>query len=97
MTININEKEYKLKFTLRALLLFEKVAGTTFKFDTLSDQILYLYCLLLANNEEMDLTIDQLIEAMDNDPSILSTYFKYITQENLRNGDLIDGDRSKKA
>lgn len=100
MVININNKQYTLKLTLRALILFEKVAGTSFKFDTLSDQILYLYCLILANNEDVDISLDDLIEAMDNDPTILLKYFEFLTKENTRNAQLKEDstvDESKKV
>lgn len=100
MDITINNRQYKIKLTLRALILFEKVAGTSFKFDTLSDQILYLYCLILANNEDVDLNIDDLIEAMDNDPAILLKYFEFLTKESTRNAQLKEdntADESKKV
>lgn len=99
MEITINSRQYKVKLTLRALILFEKVAGTSFKFETLSDQILYLYCLILANNEDVEISLEDLIDAMDNDPSILLNYFQFLTTEGNKNAQFKSdtADESKKV
>lgn len=71
MKIKIKNKNYTVKNTVRALFLFEKITGKHFSVDTLLDNYIYFYSLLLANNPEMTLTWDQFIDALDSDPKIM--------------------------
>ena len=39
--MEINNKEYKLKYTLRALFIYEQITGKAFKLETLTDEYLF--------------------------------------------------------
>lgn len=67
--ITINNKEYKVKYTIRALFAFEQITGKPFELKTVLDNYLFLYCILLANNEEI-CTWDEFLTALDDDPNI---------------------------
>lgn len=69
-TIQINDKEYKIKNTIRSLFIFEQITGKSFEIKTLLDNYVYFYSILLACNEDV-LTWDDFIEALDNDPTII--------------------------
>ena len=81
MNITIKDKEYKLKYTLRALFIFEQATGKAFKLETLTDQYLLFYCMLAANNESMSLTFEDFIDALDEDPTIMIEFLKYLKFE----------------
>ena len=66
--ITINKKEYKVKYTIRALFAFEQITGKPFELKTVLDNYLFLYCILLANNEEI-CTWDEFLTALDDDPN----------------------------
>ena len=67
--ITINKKEYKVKYTIRALFAFEQITGKPFELKTVLDNYLFLYCILLANNVEI-CTWDEFLTALDDDPNI---------------------------
>lgn len=67
--IKINEIEYKVKPTIRAMFIFEQITKKPFKVETMLDNYVYFYSLLLANNET-SLEWDEFIDALDNDPTI---------------------------
>lgn len=69
-TITINNTEYKIKYSIRALFIYEQIKGTEFKIETTLDQFVFFYCLLLANNKDCHLTFDDFIDAIDTDPTI---------------------------
>ena len=48
---------------------------------TITDQYLFLYCLLLANNPDMQLTFDELIEECDNDSVLMKQFQEFLTKE----------------
>ena len=68
-TITINDKEYKIKSTIRAMFIFEQITKKSFKIETMLDNYIYFYSLILANNEDV-LEWDDFIDALDNDPQI---------------------------
>lgn len=69
-TITINNKEYKVKYTIRAMFIFEQIKGESFAINTSLDNFIFLYSLILANNKDNPLSWDEFIDAIDNDPTI---------------------------
>ena len=99
MTIKINNIDYKIKQTIKALFLFEEISGKSFEIKTTLDNYLYFYCLLLANNPDF-MDWDEFIEGLDNDPSILLSISQFLSKqqkmESLLNGDDEEDDSKKK-
>lgn len=101
MEIIIKDKVYKLKYTLRALFIYEQITGKMFELKTLTDQYIFFYCLLMANNPNSELTFDKLIDAMDEDPTLMKTYQDFMEEEVKKqkqyiNQDPEDSDTKKK-
>lgn len=71
-TIKINDKEYKVKYTIRALFYWEQITGKPFAINTLLDNYLFFYCMILANNPDDVLDWDQFLNAIDNDPTLFT-------------------------
>ena len=99
MTIKINNQEYKIKQTIKALFLFEEITGKQFEIKTTLDNYLYFYCLLLANNSYF-MDWDSFIECLDNDPTILIQITQMQNQqqkiEKLLDTNETDADGKKK-
>ena len=99
MTIKINEKEYKIKQTIRSIFLWEQIAQRTFEIRNTLDNYLYFYCILLANNENF-MTWDEFLDCLDDNPSILVELTKKLTQsqemEKLLNPDFENENDDKK-
>ena len=72
MTITINNIEYKLKYTIRALFIFEQITKKPFEIRTTMDNYLFFYCMILANNPDTTLDWDEFLDAMDNDTSLIT-------------------------
>jgi hypothetical protein len=68
--ITINGEEYKVKYSIRALFIYEKITGETFSIKTTMDEYLFFYSILLANNQNMVLTFEQFLDACDDDMTI---------------------------
>lgn len=77
-TVNINGKDYQIKQTIRALFLWEQIAGKQFEINTTLDNYLYYFCLILANNKDCTLDWDEFLDAIDNDPSVIVEMTKAI-------------------
>ena len=75
--ITINEKEYNLKYTLRALFIFERITNRQFSIESTLDQYLFFYCLILASNPDTQLTFDEFINACDEDKDLFIKMNKF--------------------
>ncbi len=99
-TIEINGKDYKLKYTIRSLFIFEQITGRSFKIETMLDNYLFFYSMLLACNQDQPLTWDEFIDALDEDVTLLKDMNEVIEeqqkQSNLFNPNDQDGDGEKK-
>ena len=91
MNITINKKQYKVKYTIRALFIFEQITGKPFNISTLFDNYLFFYCLLLANNPDDVIEWEEFIDAIDSDKDLYQQLSKAVTdyqkQDNLLSGE----------
>ena len=91
MNITINKKQYKVKYTIRALFIFEQITGKPFNISTLFDNYLFFYCLLLANNPDNVIEWEEFIDAIDSDKDLYQQLSKAVTdyqkQDNLLSGE----------
>lgn len=99
MTIKINNQDYKIKQTIRALFLFEEISNKPFEIKTTLDNYLYFYCLLLANNPDF-MDWDSFVDSLDNDPNIIVEITNLLNQqqkiEKLLDTEEVDDNGKKK-
>lgn len=82
MEITINNKQYKLKYTFRAMMLFEQITKKIFSIESLSDELVFFYSIILANNPDEPMNFDQFLDAIDNDPDLLVQFQNFLIEEN---------------
>lgn len=75
-TVTINGVDYKIKYTIRALFIMEQITGKPFQVNTLLDNYIFFYSMILANNKDKILDWNDFIDALDNDPNL----FKQLTE-----------------
>ena len=85
MNITINNKEYKVKYTIRALFIFEQITKRPFEIKSTLDNYLFIYSMILANNPDNLLDWDEFIDAMDNDTSLIGQLNKIIADSQRKN------------
>ena len=85
MNITINNKEYKVKYTIRALFIFEQITKRPFEIKTTLDNYLFFYSMILANNPDNLLDWNEFIDAMDNDVSLIGQLNKMIADSQRKN------------
>lgn len=97
--IEINKKSYNLKYTIRSLFIWEQVTGKSFKIETLLDNYLFFYCMILANNPDNVLEWDEYLDAMDADPQLFKKMSEIIEEQQKKDEIFNSGDEkgSKKA
>jgi len=98
--ITINGKNYNIKYSLRALFIFEQITNKSFEIKTLLDNYIFFYSMILASNKDKEpLDWDEFIDALDNNPNLMTDINDVI--ENQQKVDKLisqgDGEEQKKS
>lgn len=83
MIINIDNKEYKLKYTLRGYMIFEQIIGHSFSGAGMGDFITLFYSMVMASNKEATLDFDKFIDWLDDNTDKLHEFSEWIS-ENIK-------------
>lgn len=95
--IEINGKNYKLKYTVRCLFIFEQITGKSFKIESLLDNYLFFYSIILANNREDILSWDDFIDALDEDPTLFKRMSDIIEEQQKKDNLFTNEEKTKKG
>lgn len=81
MDISINNRQITLKKSFRSLIAYEKATGGTFSPRTVTDMILYFFCVVISSDDEADIDFDTFIDWIDEDPARLSEFSNWLTEQ----------------
>ena len=95
--IEINGKNYKLKYTIRSLFIWEQITGKSFKIEKMLDNYLFFYSMILANNPDEILEWDDYINAMDEDPTLLKRMSDIIEEQQKKDNLFTNEEKDKKG
>lgn len=98
-TITINGEEYVVKYSIRALFLWESARQKPFELTTLFDQYFMLYCMIIsANKDKVELLdFDVFINALDEDPNLFQSLMDVFTKAQEREQAFAPDNDKKKA
>lgn len=95
--IEINGKNYKLKYTIRSLFIWEQITGKSFKIKNMLDNYLFFYTMILANNPDNILSWDDYINAMDEDPMLFKRMSDIIEEQQKKDNLFTNEEKTKKG
>ncbi len=100
MELTIRDKQYTIKYTLRALFIYEQITGKSFKMQTITDEYIFIYCLILANVPDIEMSFEDFINECDTNPELVISMQKFIAKEMEKQAvfikEVIDEDSKKK-
>lgn len=98
MEITIKEKTIKLKKTFRSLIAYESATGKAFNPTTVSDSIMYFYCVIIASDQTLEITYDEFLDWLDENPIALENFTQWLIAQNEVDSTLTKkkSDRTKK-
>ena len=96
-TIKINGNEYNIKYSIRAMFIFEQIKGEPFGLYTTLDNFIFFYSMIMAANKNCTLKWDDFIDAIDNDESIVKQLQEVLANNNdaIFNKEEDKGDEKK--
>lgn len=96
MEVKIKGESYKIRYTLRALFIFENITGKSFEVKSSMEQFLFYYSILLANNPGMTLSFDDFIDAcepdVENSADIIKAFTDLLTAQEKKMGIMKGGE-----
>ena len=95
-TILINGKEYKIKYGIRAMLIAEQITQKPFSLENMNEQLVFLYACLLAADNELTMSYEEFLDAIDEDMSIIIRFGKYLAEQQKKEKNILKENKSKK-
>lgn len=93
--ITINGKEYNVRYTLRALFIFEQITNKSFKIETLLDNYIFFYSIILASNKDKVLDWDEFIDELDRNPKLYTEITNVINEQQKKDNIFMNEDSSE--
>ncbi len=78
MKVSINGIVVELKYTMRSLMIYEKIYGKTFQPEGLSEMLVYFYSTILASDKNIKLTFNEFIDYIDENPNLLNDFATWL-------------------
>ena len=85
MKININGNEIALKYSFRAMIIFEKITGTTFSGNGITEILIYFYATILGSDKNNSITFDEFMDWLDENPDMINEFSKWLSKVIDRN------------
>lgn len=82
MEITINDKTVTLKKTFRSVIAYEQATKKTFNPSTISEMILYFYCVIIASDTELEITYDDFLNWLDDNENTLKDFTGWLSKMN---------------
>ena len=76
MEIQIKGTAYNIRYTIRAMFVFEQITGKIFRLENL-----IYYSLLIANNPDLQMTFEDFINECDDEPALVIQLQEFLSKE----------------
>ena len=91
--IIIQGKEYNLAYNLRALFVYEELAGKPYKGEKTIECYLFFFAMLSANNEDFSMSFDEFVNACDEDMSLYKTFIEIMREQYKRESAFLENKK----
>lgn len=82
MRLTIKGVDVELKYSIRMYMLFESAnGGRSFKGGNLTDELLLFLSCIWGANRTVSIGLDDLIEAVDDNPLLLSSWRSWLSEQ----------------
>ena len=80
MKVTFNEKEYDIKYSFRAYMIYENIMGKSFSPQGLTDMIIFFYATLLAAAKGDTIKYEDFLDWLDDNPDELNKFSKWLME-----------------
>ena len=80
MKVKFNEKEYELKYSFRAYMIYENIMDKSFSPQGLTDMIVFFYSSLLAAAKGDIIKYEDFLDWLDDNPDELTKFSNWLME-----------------
>lgn len=85
MKLTIKNNEFELKYSFRALMMYENITEKTIELNTLTDILTFFYCVICSSNRDAALSFDDFIDWVDTNPTVVVDFREWLTDQMIKN------------
>ena len=85
MTFKIKDKEIELKYSIRAMIMYENMTDKSFSPQNLTDIITFMYCVVISSAKDYSITFDEFIDFLDENPNAVNDFGEWLTSSTNAN------------
>lgn len=85
MQITINKKKVTLKYSIRALMLYENITGGSFAPKSITDVITFMYCIVVASSDDYTYKLETFINYLDEHPDTFTKFSEWLQGNDAAN------------
>lgn len=97
MTIKIGDREIKLKYSFRALMLYENIQKKSFAPETTTDVLVFMFCVIMGSAKDVQLDFNEFLDMIDENPYLMTEFAEWLTGEINKNNTLTPETEEKKV
>lgn len=79
MNITIKEKTVSLKYSFRALMIYENITNKSFNPKGISDVVIFFYSVVVATTKDNTITFDDFLDWLDDNPTVINDFSVWLT------------------
>ena len=79
MEIVIKGNKVNLKYSFRALMIYENIAQKSFNPKGISDVVVFFYSVVVASTKDTTLSFDDFIDWLDEQPTAINDFSVWLT------------------
>lgn len=92
MKVTIKDKEIELKYSIRAMIMYENVAEKSFTGGSLTDVVTFFYCIILTSTQDYTLDWEEYLDWLDADGGNVIVEFSEWIQDVTKNQNKLKKD-----
>lgn len=81
MRISINDREIELKYSFRALIIYENIQNKTFAPQSMTDILVFFYCVIIGSDRDVQFSFDDFLDMIDKKPELVTEFSEWLTKE----------------
>lgn len=92
MEIVMNGKTISLKYSFRALMIYENITQKSFSPKGLSDVIVFFYSVVVSSSKNTTLSFDDFMDWLDENPTAVAEFSEWLSQVFAHQASMVNQD-----
>ena len=88
MILKIKNKKIELKYSIRAMIMYENMTEKSFAPQTMTDIITFMYCVVVSSAKDYSIKFDDFLDFLDDNPDTIDKFAEWLQGNTNSNTDL---------